>query len=128
MNESVVNCDANTARAVVVRATAGESKGIIGLSRFSATEFPSLISSCLGSLSSACARSFACSVPAAARVCQFHLLLRCLLLHMRMLQPCTVHTIRSRTRYKVPRAQEGSKVRMLVRSKIRVLSQRWSQG
>ena len=69
VTEPVVNCAANAARTVVAKATAGESKGIIGLSRFSASEFSSLNSSRLGSLSSACARRFACSAPSAARVC-----------------------------------------------------------
>ena len=51
-------------------ATAGESKGIIGSFQLSESEFPSLNSSRLGSLSSACARRFACSATAAsARVC-----------------------------------------------------------
>ena len=70
VTEPVVTCTANAASAVVAKATAGESKGIIGLSRFSESEFPSLNSSRLGSLSSACARRFACSAPAvSARVC-----------------------------------------------------------
>ena len=50
--------------------SAGESEGIIGLSRCSESAFPSLNSSRLGSLSSACARRVACRVAAApARVC-----------------------------------------------------------
>ena len=49
---------------------AGESEGIIGSFLQSESDFPSLNSSSLGSLSSACARRFACSATAAsARVC-----------------------------------------------------------
>ena len=55
---------------LVMGATAGESEGIIGLSRCSESAFSSLNSSRLGSLSSACARRVACRVAAApARVC-----------------------------------------------------------
>ena len=51
-------------------ATAGESTGILGSFQLSEFEFPSLNSSSLVSLSSACARRFACSAAAAsARVC-----------------------------------------------------------
>ena len=54
----------------VMGATAGESEGIIGSSRLSESEYPSLNSSRLGSLSSACARRVARSAAtAAARVC-----------------------------------------------------------
>ena len=57
-------------RSSAAHATAGESKGIVGSFQLSESEFPSLNSSRLGSLSSACARRFACSATAAAvRVC-----------------------------------------------------------
>ena len=68
--EPVANCIANAASAVVALATAGESKGIIGSFQPSESVFPSLNSSCLGSLSSACARRVSRSpATASARVC-----------------------------------------------------------
>ena len=68
--EPVVDCVVNAASAAVARATAGESKGIIGSFQLSESDFPSLNSSRLGSLSSAYARRVARSaVIANARVC-----------------------------------------------------------
>ena len=120
-------------RSSAAHATAGESKGIVGSFQLSESEFLSLNSSCLVSLSSACARRFACSATAAAvRVCLvLHLLLCLLLLHARMLLPCMTHVpIRGRTRSgsRVPRAQGAPKVGFLVWPKICVPSQRWRQG
>ena len=63
-------CAANAASAAVARPTAGESKGIIGSFLLSESDFPSLNSSSLGSLSSARARRVARSAAtASARVC-----------------------------------------------------------
>ena len=91
-------------------ATAGKSEEIIGSSRLSESEIPSLNSSRLGSLSSACARRVArcaaTALPVFALV--LHLLLCLLLLHTRMLRPCMMHVpTRGRTRlgYRVPRAK-----------------------
>ena len=60
----------------------------------------------------------------------FHLLLRCLLLYMRMPQPCTVHILRGRTRvgFRVPRERGAPMVGFPAWPKICVLSQRWRQG
>ena len=70
VSEPVADCTAKAAGAAAARATAGESKGIIGSFQLSESDFPSLNSSCLGSLSSSCARRVACSAAtASARVC-----------------------------------------------------------
>ena len=47
---------------------------------------------------------------------------------MMMTHPCMLHTIRGRTRFRVPREGGVPKVGFPVRSKICVLSQRWRQG
>ena len=101
----------NGGRDRTAHATAGESDEIIGSSRLSELEFPTLI--CLPLLP--------------------HLLflLRLLLLvHMRAPHPCVLHTIRGRTRlgFRVPRERSVPKVGFPVRPKICSLSQRWRQG
>ena len=63
-------CADSPGRVGSAHATAGESEEVIGSSRLSESEFPSLNSSRLGSLSSACARRVArCIAAAPARVC-----------------------------------------------------------
>ena len=118
---------------LVMGATAGESEGIIGLSRCSESAFSSLNSSRLGSLSSACARRVACRVAAApARVCpgssSSAVSAAVARAHASTLQ---MHVpIRGRTRvgFRVPREGCVPKVGVPVRPKICVLSQRWRQG
>ena len=69
VTEPDADCTANAASASVARATAGESKGIIGSFQLCESDYPSLNSSSLGSLSPACARRVARSaVTASARV------------------------------------------------------------
>ena len=76
------------------RETAGESEGIIGSSRLSESDFPSLDSSRLGSLSSACARRVALVLLLLLLhvfALVLHLLLCLLLLHMRSTRTHVAH-------------------------------------
>ena len=77
------NVTATADSAAVTSSTAGESEGIIGSSQLSESEFPSLNSSGLGSLSSACARRVAVLLPLRLHVFALvlHLLLCLLLFH-----------------------------------------------
>ena len=118
-------------------ATAGESERIIRLHEVSDSAFPSLsnsshihVSGCRHLHVHARLVLLVLVLVLLLVFALFHRLLRYLLLYMRMPQPCTVHSIRGRTRVglRVPRGGGAPKVGFPVRPKMCVLSQRWRQG
>ena len=118
---------------LVMGATAGESEGIIGSSRFSESEFPSLNSSRLGSLSPACARRVArCVATAPARVCpgssSSAVSAAVARAHASTLHDACFNSWSDTVRAQGPTGTKRVKGGVPVRPKICVLSQRWRQG
>ena len=95
LDDVVSRCAADVTAAVAAGraavSTAGESKRIISLRQRYESDFPSLNSS-------GCATAVACACWPAAVFPIAHLLLCLLLMHMRASHPCTMRTIRVRTR------------------------------